>query len=132
RVSNPWPNSVGKADLSAPQPWQGWLQPARRPIRGSEPASDWPPPFVLSPTSPSQTFHRYARLSMARRRDAGPKNGTGDRAVRDTRTAESRLRDLRTESSGEWPGNRLCERKQKCIRHKPWERGENSTHSQSQ
>src|SRR5208282_6024720 len=50
-----------------------------------------------------------------------------DRAVRDARTTESRLRDSRTESGGEWPGNRLYGVSEKCIRHKPRERGENST-----
>ena len=50
----------------------------------------------------------------------------GDRAVRDTRTTESRLRDSRTESGREWPGNRLYGVSEKCIRHKPRERGENS------
>ena len=51
----------------------------------------------------------------------------GDRAIRDTRTTESRLRDSRTESGREWPRNRLCEVRRKCIRHKPRERGEKST-----
>jgi hypothetical protein len=52
---------------------------------------------------------------------------SGDRAVRDARTTESRLRDSRTESGREWPGNRLYGVSEKCIRHKPRERGENST-----
>ena len=51
----------------------------------------------------------------------------GDRAVRDARTTESRLRDSRTESGREWPGNRLYRVSEKCIRHKPPERGENLT-----
>ena len=51
----------------------------------------------------------------------------GDRAVRDARTTESRLRDSRTESGREWPGNRLYGVSEKCIRHKPRERGDNST-----
>jgi len=51
----------------------------------------------------------------------------GNRAVRDARTTESRLRDSRTESGREWPGNRLYGVSEKCIRHKPRERGENST-----
>ena len=51
-----------------------------------------------------------------------------DRAVRDTRTAEGRLRDLRTESGREWPGNRLYRVSEKCIRHKPREEGDKLTH----
>ena len=51
----------------------------------------------------------------------------GDPAVRDSRTTESRLRDSRTESGREWPGNRLYGVSEKCIRHKPRDRGQNST-----
>ena len=51
----------------------------------------------------------------------------GDQAVGDARTTESQLRDLRAESGSEWPGNRLYGVSEKCIRHKPRERGENST-----
>ena len=50
-----------------------------------------------------------------------------DRAVRDTRTTESRLRDARTESGREWAGNRLYGVSEKCIRLKPRERGDNSS-----
>src|SRR5208337_3218673 len=50
-----------------------------------------------------------------------------DQAVGDARTTESRLRDSRTESGREWPGNRLHGVSEKCIRHKPRERGENLT-----
>jgi len=50
-----------------------------------------------------------------------------EQAVRDARTTESRLRDSRTESGREWPGNRLYGVCEKCIRHKPRERGKNLT-----
>ena len=54
-----------------------------------------------------------------------------DRAVRDARTTESGLRDLRTQSGREWPRNRLYGMRRKCIRHKPQKRGENSTYQRS-
>jgi hypothetical protein len=47
-----WPRSVEKADLSAPQTWQEWLQPLWQHIRGAELPSDQSPSFVLSNTSP--------------------------------------------------------------------------------
>ena len=50
-----------------------------------------------------------------------------DRAVRDARTTESGLRDLRTQSGREWSRNRLYGMRRKCIRHKPQKRRENST-----
>ncbi len=50
-----------------------------------------------------------------------------DRAVRDGRTTESGLRDSRTRSGREWPGNRLYSMIEKCTRRKPRESGANLT-----
>src|SRR5208337_3323270 len=76
--------------------------------------------------SHGQPFIPLKNCRLARRRE-DQKMVPRDQAIRDTRTTESRFRDSRTESGREWPRNRLCEVRRKCIRHKPRERGEKST-----
>jgi hypothetical protein len=45
----------------------------------------------------------------------------GDLQPEITRTTESPLRDLRTESGRDWSRKRLCRTRRKSIRHKPRE-----------
>ncbi len=73
-------------------------------------------------------FSPDARLFLCRMADVAwrrqnRKIVAADRAVRDARTTESGLRDLTTQSGGEWSRNRLYGMMRKYIRHKSRERG---------